>query len=172
METSGPSLTSPVVQSHEGCVQEVNAARSTGHPRWSLTAAQDQAQLQCRQRAGHPIPQHIGISVLQSPGSRPFSWWMPPGRKGRPPHVFQAGNSDTALFHILEKQQQIYSQLHRVALWPRAVPEGRERQQGYDQAWLSQRSHNCLASLKGFGTDMENLRRSKALGKRGPLPCR
>lgn len=119
------SVSSPVVQRHEGCVWQLDSTRSTGHPGSSPAAAQDQAQLLNWKCAGDP--QHVSRSVLQT---------ILLGGKRHPPHVHQAGTSSCStcrLLQTLEEEEQIHPELHRAAPRPHAVPEGGERQPSHNQ---------------------------------------
>lgn len=119
------SVSSPVVQRHEGCVWQLDSTRSTGHPGSSPAAAQDQTQLLNWKCAGDP--QHVSRSVLQT---------ILLGGKRHPPHVHQAGTSSCStcrLLQTLEEEEQIHPELHRAAPRPHAVPEGGERQPGHNQ---------------------------------------
>lgn len=97
---------------------------SAGNPGSGLTAAQSQAQLQSGQRTGIPVPPRVAVRVLR----------IPPGRKRHLSDVPRAGIPPGATRRLLqapEEEEEIHAELHGVALRPRAVPEGGERQQGY-----------------------------------------
>lgn len=131
-------LTWSKIKSHERCVRKVNTTSSTWHLSSTLTATQDQAQIQMR------TPQHVFLRILYE---GVFTRRISTGQKHHPPDVCQAGALPSTTHDLLcavEKEQQVHSQFHSVTPWPQSVPKGGKRQ------CHNQASHSQSPSVKWY----------------------